>query len=168
MATRLANAHGTCRIAHMAAPRKKSQKNPFQVSISNRQKRHPLRLTVFRQAARNVLAGEGVRTAQISVAIVDDPTIHRLNRQFLQHDYPTDVLSFLLERDGDDLEGEIILSVDTAASSCGEFGWSVQEEATLYLIHGLLHLVGYDDHSPRDKKAMRAKEREYLAAMGMG
>ena len=68
----------------------------------------------LRQAVENVLRAGGIAAAEVSLAIVDDPTIHRLNVEFLQHDYPTDVLSFLLERRAIELEGEIIASADTA------------------------------------------------------
>ena len=59
---------------------------------------------------------------QVSIAVVDDPTIHELNRRFLQHDYPTDVLSFVLEQQDGRLEGEVIVSTDTAVAQAGEYG----------------------------------------------
>jgi probable rRNA maturation factor len=116
---------------------------------------------------QRVLAGEGIEKAVISIAVVDDPTMHQLNRQYLQHDYPTDVLSFLLEDDDDRIEGEIIISADYAAREAEQFGWSPQDEMLLYVIHGSLHLVGYDDLEPEFKTEMRAKEREYLATFGL-
>lgn len=134
----------------------------YTIEIANQQNRHAVPRQLLRAATRNVLRGAGVQAATISLAIVDDPTMHRLNREFLQHDYPTDVLSFVLDRDDKKLDGEIIVSADTAASSCDEFGWSAQDEMTLYVIHGLLHLVGFDDHSSADRRRMRAKEKEYL------
>ena len=68
----------------------------------------------LRRAIYWVLEQAGVRTASISVAIVDDPTIHDLNVKYLEHDYPTDVLSFLLEQKPDGIDGEVIASGDTA------------------------------------------------------
>ena len=74
----------------------------------------PCRCRAVARGRRAILADAGISTGMVSVAVVDDPAIHRLNREFLQHDYPTDVLSFLLERDGEHLEGEVIVSSDTA------------------------------------------------------
>jgi probable rRNA maturation factor len=81
-------------------------------------------------AVQMVLADAQCAAANISVAIVDDPTIHRLNRQFLEHDYPTDVLSFVLE-EPPRLEGEIIASIDTAHREAAEVGWDAADEFPL-------------------------------------
>ncbi len=118
-------------------------------------------------AAEAILRAAGIDDAQLSIALVDDPTIHALNRQYLDHDYPTDVLSFVLERDGTRLEGEVIVSTDTALRRAEEFGWSADEELLLYAIHGTLHLVGHDDGTPHKRAAMRELERHYLAAVGV-
>jgi probable rRNA maturation factor len=117
-------------------------------------------------AVRRVLAEATIATAQISLAIVDDPTIRDLNREFLDHDDATDVLSFLLERQAGSLEGEIIVSAQTAASAAPHYGWSAAEELLLYVIHGALHLVGYDDHSAAERAEMRARERAHLEHWG--
>ena len=93
------------------------------------------------------------------MAAVDDRTIHQLNRRYLDHDYPTDVLSFVLEEGPGTVEGEIIVSGDTAAASAPGYGWPAQDELLLYVIHGMLHLVGYDDKSPADAARMRQAER---------
>jgi probable rRNA maturation factor len=112
---------------------------------------------------RELLRAEGVRSGEVSVAIVSDAEIHALNRRYLNHDYPTDVLSFLLERQADRLQGEIIVSIDTARDRCREFGWPASYELTLYVIHGALHLVGYDDSSAEDRDRMRQREAHYLS-----
>ena len=67
---------------------------------------------------------------------MDDRTIQQLNRQYLDHDEPTDVLSFLLEREAERLEGEIVVSRDTAACSAPAYGWTPADELLLYVIHG--------------------------------
>ncbi|BBO31737.1 rRNA maturation RNase YbeY [Lacipirellula parvula] len=105
--------------------------------------------------------------ATVSIAIVDDETIHQLNRQFLAHDYPTDVLSFTLEDDPQQLEGEIIVSVDTARQNGAEAGWSADAELLLYVIHGTLHLAGYLDKDPEDYAEMRAAEAAVLDRLGV-
>jgi probable rRNA maturation factor len=84
----------------------------------------------------------------------------------LNHDYPTDVLSFLLERNDNRLEGEIIVSADTALSAAPRYGWSAGDELLLYVIHGALHLVGYDDQTPEAQAEMRRHEAAILARFG--
>jgi probable rRNA maturation factor len=106
-------------------------------------------------------------SAAISLAVVDDDTIHELNQRHLEHDWPTDVLSFVLEDNGDHLDGEVILSADTAAAAAEELGNSAAQEQLLYVIHGTLHLVGYDDKSDADAREMRAAEARYLHEFGV-
>ncbi len=113
-------------------------------------------------AIRWALADTPYDEATISIAVVDDETIHELNRQFLAHDYPTDVLSFTLEDAPPQLEGEIVVSVDTARQNALEAGWSADDELLLYVIHGALHLAGYLDKSPEDYEEMRAAEAAVL------
>src|SRR5262245_58952401 len=117
-------------------------------------------------AVQIVLADSVCKSAIVSIAIVDDATIHKLNRQFLEHDYPTDVLSFALE-EPPRLEGEIIASIDTARREAEEAGWTAEDELLLYAVHGALHLMGHDDHEPDDAADMRAAERAILARLGV-
>jgi probable rRNA maturation factor len=111
--------------------------------------------------------GSAYLNGSVSVAIVDDETIHRLNRQFLQHDYATDVLSFTLEGQPPRLEGEIIVSLDTAARCAAEVGWPPDDELLLYVVHGALHLAGHRDKQPAAAAAMRAREAEILDSLGV-
>ena len=137
------------------------------IDISNRQTALPFDAQRLKRTAEALLRDAGIDSAELSIAVVDDPTIHQLNRQFLEHDQPTDVLSFLLEREGGHLEGEVIVSSETALRSAARYGWSPEDELLLYLIHGTLHLVGYDDHTSEERVAMRAGERRYLALWGL-
>lgn len=121
----------------------------------------------LKQAAANVLEEAGLRDGSLSIAVVDDPTIHALNRQYLEHDYPTDVLSFLLDRKGERLEGEVIVSADTARRVAGEIGWPAEHELLLYVVHGVLHLVGHDDATDELRAAMRDAERRHLTRFGV-
>ncbi|MCH5378251.1 MAG: rRNA maturation RNase YbeY [Planctomycetes bacterium] len=139
----------------------------IEIEISNQQDAYPVDEPRLVSAAHRVLQGEGIRTGVISVAIVDDATIHELNRRYLQHDYATDVLSFVLEENEDHLEGEVIVSADTAAANCARFGWSLGDELLLYVVHGMLHLAGCDDHSPADQQVMREREKHYLSSFGV-
>jgi probable rRNA maturation factor len=122
----------------------------------------------MRQAVRTVLAGEDVAHYEISLAFVDNPTIHRLNQRYLQHDEPTDVLSFPLgEPAASKLAGELVLGVEVAAEQAAVRGHDVQTELMLYVIHGLLHLCGYDDRDDAARAAMRQRERHYLRQLGL-
>ena len=118
-------------------------------------------------AVRHVLELESVRSAIISIAIVDEAAICDLNSRYRKHNYPTDVLSFPLSFDNDHLEGEIVLSIDAARNEAANYGWQPSDELLLYVVHGALHLVGYDDRLPDDTARMRAKERQVLAHFGL-
>jgi probable rRNA maturation factor len=137
----------------------------FQISLVN-ETRHPVDEERLREAVRAVLRDSQFESATISIAVVDDEAIHELNRQYLNHDWPTDVLSFVLTEKDEHLEGEVILSADTAAAASAETGWPAEAEQLLYVIHGTLHLVGYRDKSPADAQTMRAAEAKYLRQLG--
>lgn len=120
----------------------------------------------FRKVAESVLANEDINTFEISLAFVDDATSQRVNNQFLKHDYPTDVISFPYSA-GKSLQGELVLGVEVALREAAERGHDPQTELSLYVIHGLLHLVGYDDKDPHDKLMMRDRESEHLELLGL-
>lgn len=138
-----------------------------QVSLANQQTNLKLDEAQLTRAVRSVLSESSFKTATVSLAIVDDPEIHRLNRQFLEHDYPTDVLSFVLEDDGSHLEGQLVVSADTARDNAAQYGWSPAEELLLYVVHGALHLVGYRDKEPAELAAMRSAEEHHLSKLGV-
>ena len=122
----------------------------------------------MREITRAVLEGEGVNDYEISLAFVDNPTIHRLNQRYLQHDEPTDVLTFPYSAgSAKKLEGELVLGVEIANAQGEERGHDVQTELALYVIHGLLHLCGFDDKSSGAEKKMRARERHYLKQLSL-
>jgi len=139
----------------------------FELSLANQQSNHAVDEPRLLDAARRVLEDSKFTSATISVAVVDDATIHVLNRQFLSHDWPTDVLSFVLDERSSHLDGEVVLSADTAERAAVEAGWTPAEEQLLYLIHGMLHLVGLDDRAEADVRKMRAAERFYLHECGV-
>ena len=136
--------------------------HPIHVSIANQQESLPLDHAQIRRAVRTVFMGEGCRKAKISIAVVTDPTIHALNKRFLDHDYPTDVLTFPLDNGKAGLEGEIVISSDTAIRHGAEYDNDPQRELLLYVVHGCLHLLDYDDQHEAAERAMRAREQHYL------
>ncbi len=139
----------------------------IQIELTNQQEIHPVESERLVAAVRQILAEEGLERAEISIAVVDDVTIHRLNVQYLQHDYPTDVLSFILEQQPGYVEGELIVSADTAATESTRYGWLPADELLLYVIHGTLHLAGYLDGTDEERKKMRGREDHYLAQHGL-
>ena len=132
------------------------------IQLTDQQSTLPVDVQRLKQAARLILEDHGPDAVLVSIAVVDDLTIHELNRRFLQHDYPTDVLSFVLEQQDGRLEGEVIVSTDTAVSQAGEYGVQPADELLLYVVHGVLHLVGFDDKSPDLRRRMRCAEQHYL------
>jgi probable rRNA maturation factor len=144
------------------------------IDISNQQTILSPPVERLREAIVHVLAEEGIASAEISVAIVDDPAIHRINRDFLGHDYPTDVISFVLDQSGgsdespimdsgEHLEGELVVSAETAVREAPSHEWESEDELLLYIVHGLLHLCGYDDLTDESRPLMRRRERQVLA-----
>lgn len=120
----------------------------------------------FREAATWVAKRFDIERLTVSISIVDDPTIHRLNQQHLQHDWPTDVISFVFQS-GVETEGEIIASWDTAQRLSQAAGWRPVDELLLYVLHGLLHLAGLDDVEAEQQQVIRSVENEYLNFAGV-
>src|SRR5437762_14135428 len=117
----------------------------LRIKIASPQEAVPIDRARLREVARGVLEGEGVANASISLAFVNNPTIHRLNKQFLDHDEPTDVISFPLSGPGArTLEGELVIGAEVARAQAEQRGHDVRDELALYVIHGLLHLCGSD------------------------
>jgi len=98
--------------------------------------------------------------------LVSDPYIKRLNRQFLKKDRPTDVLSFgglqMSKERGDIFLGEVVISIDTVKRNAKIYGNSLEKEFYYCLIHGILHLLGYDDRTNKERKKMEKKQEELL------
>ena len=167
------------------ASRKPGMPAHYQILISNDQSTVAISADELRRVATLTLQSQGVLSAEISLAVVDDPAIHKVNRDYLQHDYPTDVISFLLDSGTADppailpidvesrrgagrwLHGDVILSAETAEREASEYGWEPQSEICLYLVHGLLHLCGYDDLTDEEQAIMRTREREILQLLGL-
>jgi probable rRNA maturation factor len=127
----------------------------------------------IRRRAQKMLAHLGLSAVELSIALVDDATIHALNRSYRRKDKPTDVLAFPLEEPtprrgtrppGDRLLGDVILSIDTARRQAGRHRRSLLGELTMLLAHGLLHLLGHDHRTDAEEREMTARTRELEAA----
>ena len=108
----------------------------------------------------------GKAAASVLVSIVDDPTLHAINRDYLGHDWPTDVCTFPYHNT-DGIDGELFVSLDTAAREAAAQNRSTADELTLYVVHGVLHLCGWDDQTDEDRVQMRAAERAVLQTLGI-
>ena len=138
------------------------------MAVESLQKKIPVNLARIGRIARTILEYEGVREAALSIVFVSSPKIRSLNRQYLRRDYVTDVLAFDL-RDGHrpgQVNGDIAVCVDMALKNAAAYQTSCARELVLYVAHGILHLLGFDDHAPADIRAMRKKEQEILEYLG--
>jgi len=111
-----------------------------------------------------------IKRCEVSIALVTDPEIAELNERWLGHRGPTDVLTFDLrdEPDPRQIIGEIIISLDTARREAARRGHAWRHEVLLYIVHGLLHLLGYDDARAKHRAEMHAIEDKVLSALGIG
>lgn len=121
----------------------------------------------IRRWSRTILRRLNRPRAELSLAFVTDPTIRELNRRYRNRDAPTDVLSFpLADEVCPDLLGDVVISVDTLRRQARQRKRSVADELLRLLIHGILHLLGYDHEvSPAEAQRMRRMEREMKAAV---
>lgn len=141
-------------------------------------RRRPLRgLTrgLIQRAARQALSSEAAPTCEVSVLLTHDNQIQALNREWRGIDAPTDVLSFSLwegeaapvvAEDPPPL-GDVVISVDTATRQAAELGVPIDSVVAHLVVHGVLHLLGFDHATSRDERAMRAREGRALSAMGL-
>ena len=116
----------------------------------------------MKKAIRSIAADYGWTHGDISIALMNDLEIRGLNYKHLTHDYATDVISFDLTSADDFLEGEIIASIETADREAKEHGWQGDDELLLYVIHGMLHIIGLRDKKTKETQVMREAERHYL------
>lgn len=111
----------------------------------------------------SVAENEGRTIGQIAVVFCSDEYLLGVNRQFLKHNYYTDIITFDY-CDGNILSGDLLISVDCVRENARHYGSTFDEELHRVIVHGLLHLIGYDDHTEEDQKQMREKENQYLCS----
>ena len=139
----------------------------MEVQIDNRQGKHRISKKKIRQTAKVILNALDCPDAELSILLVDDQQIAQLNRQDLNREGPTNVIAFPMrggrfEKISPDLLGDVVISVETAQREGEKAGLNMQKRFDQLLIHGILHLLGYDDHTPRGRKKMREKEKELM------
>lgn len=113
-------------------------------------------------SVQKALKAHKVKHANIDIVLLTDRRIRTLNKQYLQHDYATDVLTFPL--DEQPLYGEIYVSLETARRQANEYGVTVVNELSRLAVHGALHLLGYDDAEPSQRETMHQLENTYIVS----
>lgn len=109
-----------------------------------------------------VIGSQGYRVGELYYYFCSDDVLLRINQDRLGHDFYTDIVTFPLVADGDLVSSEFCISVDRVAENALSFGRSFESELHRVIIHGVLHLIGFDDHTDEDRAMMRAKEEECL------
>jgi len=131
------------------------------VTVRNLQRLHRVGTAPVRQIAEHALASLGTGNSDLSIVLVDDARMRQFNRQFHATDAATDVLSF----DYGNGVGEIIISVEHAVARSYRYDCAPGSELALYIVHGILHLHGFDDLVAGKRRQMRAAERRQLRAL---
>ena len=111
-----------------------------------------------------VAATYGRKVGEIGYMFVDDEKILEVNREYLGHDYYTDVITFDYDED-DTVSGDIVISLDTVRTNAEQFGKSYDDELHRVIIHGILHLCGINDKGPGEREIMEAAENKALAML---
>jgi len=129
----------------------------------------------LRQAALTTLAHQCAPTVEVAVVIADDETLQTLNRRYRGVDAPTDVLAFPAERHGPYAEstdqprylGDVVISHPSASAQAAQAGHPLQAELQLLVVHGLLHLLGYDDATAAQRASMWSAQEAILTSLGV-
>jgi probable rRNA maturation factor len=135
------------------------------IPVANRQRRVPVRAADVRQLVRTVFHAEQGGEPWVSVALVNDGVIAELNERWLGHAGPTDSIAFGLGEDPapDGTRGEVVVSAETALREARARGVDPSGELLLYVAHGVLHLLGWEDDTPERRRAMNARARRLVA-----
>jgi len=143
------------------------------VLIDNRQERHPAMPARIEQKARAILDALGCPEKELSILLVDDLQIADLNATYLSREGPTNVIAFPMQEGefadvSPDLLGDVVISVDTAEREGTAAGMDVETRTVELLVHGVLHLMGYDhEHDVAEARRMEEKSVAVLEAIGM-
>ncbi len=135
------------------------------VEIANSQKHYKIKNSIIKRAAKEVL-GKKFNGAKLSIAFVDNNEIKKLNNRYFNSNEVTDVIAFPLSNHISALNGEIVISVETAVATAGKENIDIEGEIILYVVHGLLHLLGYRDGNKNDANIMHDEESRILKTLG--
>jgi rRNA maturation RNase YbeY len=118
--------------------------------------------TILKTLLSDLFRKEGKQLAGLTIVFCSDEYLLELNRQFLQHDYYTDILTFLMSERGAPVEGELYISIDRVRDNARALGVPAMHELRRVILHGALHLCGYKDKLKKDQALIRQKEDRYL------
>lgn len=110
---------------------------------------------------RQVITAEGKSLQSIRIRFCSDDHLLQLNRQYLDHDYYTDILTFPMSYDP--IDTDIIISVERVIDHAEKYNVTTAHELSRVMVHGVLHMCGYQDHTEEEQRVMRSKEQDYLA-----
>lgn len=116
----------------------------------------------FKRWLKEVISREGRKTGDIQYVFCDDNYLATINKYFLNHDTFTDIITFPTTDNPDLISGEIYISMERVIENSKKHSVTLAEELSRVIVHGILHLIGYKDHSGHEKKLMRGKEDYYL------
>ncbi|MFP4028489.1 MAG: rRNA maturation RNase YbeY [Candidatus Brocadiia bacterium] len=135
------------------------------IEINNQQNNLPCSRAEILKTIRTMLRDAGVE-ADLSVALVGDDKIECVNRDFLGREGTTDVIAFTYKNKGGSLEGELVVNVDEARRCAQDVEHSAGDELMLYVVHGILHLFGFEDDTPEKRRRMHERALELLEKTG--
>lgn len=142
--------------------------NPLEIDITvDADVSAPINEGLLRQGIAAAAKHRGFDQGQIGLRVSSDKTIRELNATYLNHDYATDVISFGYTAEKPQIDGEMVVSVDTARVRATEMGWATEHELCLYAVHGTLHITGMDDHETQQRADMRLAEQSVMESMGI-
>lgn len=125
-------------------------------------KQPPLKKAVLKKFIAEQAVKEAKKKLLVTYVFCSDEHLLSMNRQFLEHDFYTDIITFPLTETEKEIEAEIYISVDRVKDNATKFKSDFSEELHRVIFHGVLHLIGYKDKSKADKETMRTKENEWL------
>ena len=129
--------------------------------------RRSIDLERIEQVIVQVIEHEGCTVGSVEAVFCGNRMIRRINREFLNHDYATDTITFRYN-EGKEIEGEFYISLDVIGENSRRFGATFGDELMRVVIHSSLHLVGYDDGTGEEREAMTRKEDHYLRLLNQG
>jgi len=119
---------------------------------------------LYKEWLKHTALTENRSIGTINVIFCSDPYLLKINQEFLSHDYFTDIITFDY-CEGSVLSGDLYISIDTVRENASFYNTSFTQELSRVIVHGLLHLIGYDDHTDSDIEVMRSKENYYLTLL---
>jgi len=138
----------------------------MKIEIVNQQKAKRIEIKELSQKIKKALSFLGISSKKLSIFLCDDVFITKLNKKYFKKSCSTDVIAFPLSDNSEpDYLGEVVVSVEVAVGVSKDFGYSWQKELMLYIIHGILHLIGYNDRTRCQRDCMERKQKEILNSL---